>query len=252
MINDLVSIIMPTYNSAEFVSRSIEGIISQTYTNWELLITDDCSCDDTLSVLEEFSRKDERIRYFVLPENGGGGVARSNSIRQAKGRYLAFCDSDDVWVDTKLEKQLKFMGEKQCLLSFTSYTLIDENEKEIGEVNALKKVTYRHEIMDNALGCSTVIYDTEKFGKIYFSPIRKRQDWAFMLRVLRKTRVAYGMEDKLVKYTVRSNSVSRNKFDLVKYNIAIYREELGLSKITSYLLFGFVFMPYYIFKKLIK
>lgn len=116
----LVSIITPSYNSSRFISQTIESILSQTYTNWELLITDDCSTDKTREIVKSYQRKDPRIKFFQLKENSGPGVARNHSIEMAKGRFIAFCDSDDRWYPEKLEKQLAFMAKKRCMLSYTS------------------------------------------------------------------------------------------------------------------------------------
>ena len=123
----LVSIITPSYNSAEFISETIESIIAQTYTNWELLITDDCSTDNTSEIVNKYIRKDNRVKFFQLPQNSGAGVARNNSIKEAKGRFLAFCDSDDAWYPNKLEKQLSFMLENEYAFTCTSYDCYNED-----------------------------------------------------------------------------------------------------------------------------
>lgn len=249
---DLVSIIMPTYNSERYVGNSIESIIAQSYKNWELLITDDCSTDSTYSLVSNFIEKDSRIKLFRLEKNSGGGVARSYSIKNAHGRYLAFCDSDDLWLPTKLECQLAFMKEKRCCLSYSSYLTCEENGSITGIVIANSTTNYKQESIDNRIGCLTAIYDTEKFGKVYFPSIRKRQDWGFMIRVLEKCNIAYGMKEPLAIYRMRTGSISSNKAVLVKYNIKFYHEVLHYGWLKSILKFMFLFMPVYIFKKTLQ
>lgn len=250
-MEDLVSIIMPTYNAKIFLKDSIEGIIGQTYSNWELLITDDCSTDESvLAILREYAQKDSRIRLFFLEENKGCGVARNNSIRAARGRYIAFCDSDDIWVPNKLEKQIAFLREKQICLTFSSYYLLDAENKIFGEVKAPKSLTLGQLKRDNKIGCSTAIYDTRFFGKFYMPPMRKRQDWAMFLNLLKKCGSCQSLSESLVYYRVRQGSVSRKKLTLVKYNIEVYRVVFGYSYFVSILYFLFLFLPTYGLKKI--
>ncbi|MDE6113920.1 glycosyltransferase family 2 protein [Barnesiella sp. WM24] len=250
-MNDLglVSIITPSYNCAKFICDTIESILAQTYQNWELLITDDCSTDNSRDVISEYCKKDSRIRLLCLSENSGAGTARNNSIKEAKGRFIAFCDSDDRWYPEKLERQLKFMTEKDCGMSYSSYMTCDENGEPMGIVVCRHSETLSSLRRDDKIGCLTVIYDTEKVGKIYMPTLRKRQDWAMKLKVLQKCNVAFGIKEPLAYYRLRENSISHNKRALVKYNIAVYQEIFGWSKIKSTLYFLFAFMPTYIVKK---
>lgn len=249
-MNDLVSIITPSYNSESFICQTIEAIINQNYKNWELLITDDCSEDGTVRVIEDYARKDERIKLFKLEKNSGAGVARNNSIKNAHGRFLAFCDSDDRWTPDKLEKQLRFMLDNGYEMTYTSYRVCDEDGNVISCVNCRRKVSYLHEVLDDAMGFLTVVCDTERMGKLLMPTIRKRQDWAFKLRALSKCRVAYGLQEPLAIYRTRRNSISSNKFALIKYNYAIYRYELQYGRITSALILFLLFIPYNIGKKI--
>ena len=173
----LVSIISPTYNSLQFIEDTIQSIIQQTYTNWELLITDDCSTDGTWELIQKHQKLDERIKIFRLEQNSGPGVARNNSIKQAKGRFIAFCDSDDQWKPDKLEKQIKFLIENDLPFTFSAYQKIDENGQEGGIVNVPEEVSYNYLLKTCPIGCLTAIYDTEKIGKVYMPEIRKRQDY---------------------------------------------------------------------------
>ena len=250
--NELVSIITPTFNSGKYIRDTIDSVISQTYPNWELLITDDCSTDATCEIVEKYAAMDSRIKLFRLEKNSGGGVARSNSIEHANGRYLAFCDSDDRWLPNKLEKQLQFMTEKGCCLSYSSYLTCIEDANVSGIVVCKSKLTYKEECRDNQIGCLTAIYDTHPYGKVYFPSIRKRQDWGFMVRALEKCGIAYGMKEPLAIYRLRQGSISSNKMQLIKYNIRFYKEVLHYNHIKAFLKFVFCFLPSYIMKKKIQ
>lgn len=251
MINyGLVSIISSSYNSSRFISQTIESILSQTYTNWELLITDDCSTDNTREIVASYQRKDPRIRLFQLKENSGPGVARNHSIEMAKGRFVAFCDSDDWWYPEKLEKQLAFMQEKNCALSYTSYMVCNKRQTITSIVFSLSKITYTTLKRDNVIGCSTAIYDVEKVGRMYFPDIRKRQDWGLWLHILKKVNVAYGMKEPLSVYRMQEMSLSFNKLSLIRYNIAVYRQVLKYPLLLAYMSFWMINMPCYFVKKI--
>ncbi len=244
----LVSIITPSYDCADFIGETIDSILSQTYTNWELLITDDCSTDKSRDIIREYADNDSRIKLLKLEKNSGAGVARNNSIKEAKGRFIAFCDSDDRWFPDKLEKQLAFMAAKDCQMSHTSYLTCDEVDKITGIVVCRRKETMKSMCRDDKMGFLTVIYDMQKLGKIYMPELRKRQDWALKLKVLEKCGASYGMKEPLAYYRKRNGSISNNKRSLVKYNIAVYQEILGWSKLKSTLYFYFMFMPAHLVK----
>lgn len=248
----LVSIITPTYNCARFIEETIRSVQAQTHTDWELLITDDCSTDNTRDIVRTYAASDPRIKLFVLERNGGGGVARNNAIEQAQGRYIAFCDSDDRWYPEKLEKQLAFMQKKECALSYTSYMTCSEEGEMNGIVVCPSKITSRSILRDCKIGCLTAIYDTAQIGKVYLPLIRKRQDWGLWIKVLQKCEIAYGMKEPLGIYRLRTNSISHNKLDLVKYNIGVYQEVLGWPKWRSILYFACYFMPAFVRKKMIQ
>lgn len=247
--NALISIITPTYNSIQFIEETIRSIIKQTYQNWELLITDDCSTDGTWTLLKEYVKRDGRIKIFRLDVNSGAGVARNNSIKHAKGQYIAFCDSDDQWKPNKLEVQLSFMEKNNCALSYSSYSIVSEKGTEIGDVIAKSEINHRVMLRNNYIGCLTAMYDTQKLGKVYMPEIRKRQDWALWLLILKKTDKACGIKESLALYRDRSDSISSNKMDLLKYNWIIYREVEGLS-IPKSSICMIQFFYYYIMKKI--
>ena len=246
----LVSIITPTYNSAEFIGETIEAMQRQTYQNWELLVTDDCSTDATCEIVERYAAQDKRIKFFCLATNSGAGVARNNSIAQAQGRFIAFCDSDDRWLPEKLEKQLAFMTEKDCALSYSSYLTCDEEGRNSGLVVCRKQETLQSMLRNNGIGCLTAMYDVEKVGKVFMPLLRKRQDWGLWLTILEKCKIGYGLKEPLSIYRVRENSISRKKLTLFKYNAAVYQEVLGWSSLKAWLFLLIVFAPTYLMKQM--
>lgn len=245
----LVSIIMPSYNSQTFIEKSIDAIIQQTYQNLELLITDDCSEDNTFEIIKKYELADERIKVFRSKSNSGAGVARNNSIENANGRFIAFCDSDDRWFSDKLEKQIQFMLENRLGLSYTNYEIVNDDEKKIGVFISPPKITYKDMLKQDEIGCLTVIYDAEILGKYYMPSLRKRQDWALWLNILKKTPYAMGLNETLATYKKREDSISSNKLKLVKYIWYVYRNEQKLNLITAF--YHLTMYPFYYFKKII-
>ncbi len=244
----MVSIITPSYNSEQFIRQTIDSVLLQTYENWELIIIDDCSPDNSNKIIEEYIQRCEKIKLILLDSNSGPAIARNKGIEQAKGRYIAFLDSDDIWMPEKLSKQLTFMQKYNISLSYTSYSHIEEESgKIIQYVHAFNKVNYSELLKKNIIGCFTAIYDTEKLGKVYMPDIRKRQDYALWLALLKKVPYAYGLDEMLGHYRVRSNSVSSNKILSSKYNWKLYREieKLPLYKAIYY--FG-----WYTYKSILK
>jgi len=219
-----ISIITPTYNSKDFIPQTINAIINQTYCYWELIVTDDCSSDETWGLLQEYVRKDNRIKIFQLEKNSGPGVARNNSIKHATGRYIAFCDSDDVWLPDKLEKQIDFLQKNDLAFTFSSYRKINEMGEKGGVVKALPLVSYNDLLKTCSIGCLTAIYDTEKIGKVYMPEIRKRQDYGLWLKIFKIIGSSKGMEEILALYRVRTNSVSSNKLKAAKYHFKVLRD----------------------------
>ena len=252
MEEGLVSVIIPTYNTGKLLCGCLDSILAQTYGDLEVVITDDHSDDPlTISILKTFEEKDKRIRICWLPENGGAGKARNNSIRKARGRYIAFCDSDDVWFPDKLEKQIRFMNDNGYSLVCSSYLVCNEDGEVRGMVKCPGKITFDMLKRDNKIGCLTAIYDTRPYGKFYLPVLRKRQDWGMFLNIVKKCGAAYAIREPLAKYMVRRKSLSRNKLSLVKYNISVYNKVLGYGKVKSCLYFFFLFLPTY-FAKVVK
>ena len=246
----LVSIITPSYNCSEFIADTIKSIQDQSYTNWELLITDDYSSDNSREIIQSYANKDSRIKLLVLDKNSGAGIARNNSIEAAKGRYIAFCDSDDRWYPNKLEKQLQFMKDSKCSLSYSSYDVCNEDGKIIGYVECLKELTKSKILRDNGIGCLTAIYDSEKLGKHYMPSMRKRQDWCLWIDIIQNGGVAKGLQQPMALYRDRANSISSNKAEMLKFNYEVYHTFLKKSPIVAWSILLCRFLPYYFYKKI--
>ncbi len=247
-MKDLVSIITPLYNSVAYLPDMIESVLSQTYYNWELLIVDDASSDNSVEIVESYSKTDDRIKLICFEKNSGAAISRNKAIEEAKGRYIAFLDSDDLWSAEKLEKQIIFMKDHDVALSYTSYYSIDEvRGKVIGEVPIPRKVNYHELLKQNIIGCLTAMYDVGKLGKVYMPNIRKRQDFALWLKILKQVPYAYGINEPLAYYRIRQNSISNNKLKASLYNWKMYRdiEKLPLHKAIYY--FG-----WYTYKSILK
>ena len=242
-----VSIITPSYNCIRYIGETIESIQNQTYDNWELLITDDCSSDGTFDLILQYAKEDERIKCFSLAKNSGAGVARNNSIKMAKGKYIAFCDSDDRWLPTKLEKQLKLMEENKCGVVYSSYFVCNDNGLVKGIILCRKSESSFSIKCDDKMGNLTFMYNEQLTGKLYMPDIRKRQDWAHKMAVMNICKTAYGVQEPLAIYRHSETSISKNKHSLVKYNIQGLMT-LGWSKTKSILFFILFFMPCYIMK----
>ncbi len=236
---ELVSIITAKYNTEHFIADTIESVLAQTYTNWEIIIVDDCSTDNGVEIVKNYMRKDDRIRFIQLSQNSGAAVARNTAIKESRGRYIAFLDSDDLWLPNKLEMQIEFMKRKNSFFSYSNYNLIDEDGNDLNILKQPKEnITYKELLKENQIGCLTVIYDQEKLGKVYMPLIRKRQDYGLWLDILKKIKYADKIDETLGIYRIRKNSISRNKIEMLKYNFYLFNKYQNLSKITSFYYLG--------------
>ena len=209
MGGDLVSIIMPSYNCAEFVEDTIHSVQAQTYSNWEIIFMDDCSTDDTIKQVSELREKDARIKLFQNHSNYGAAISRNTALHEAKGRWIAFLDSDDLWEPTKLEKQVRFMEENDYAFSYTEYQEMDADGNLTGvTISGPKHVTKRGMYNFCWPGCLTVMYDATKIGLIQIEDIKKNNDYAMWLKVCKKAD-CYLLPEVLAKYRRgRAGSVS--------------------------------------------
>lgn len=243
MKNSLVSIITPCFNSEKFIAKTIQSVQNQTYTNWEMIIVDDASTDNTVSIISKFARNDKRIKIFKLDKNSGTGIARNTALNSSFGKYIAFLDADDLWKSEKLEKQVYFLQKNNLPFTFSFYDCINEEGKSLNKkIEAPKKLTYKQLFFCNYVGNLTGIYDVEYFGKIEISSIRKRQDWMLWLTILKKIKVAHPIPESLAYYRIRKNSISASKFNLLKHNFAVYRTFHGFNLFISlFYMIGFLF-----------
>jgi len=233
-MESLVSIITPSYNCQDFISETISSVLSQTYKNWEMIIVDDCSSDQSVQTINTFIQSDSRIKLIFNDINEGAAVSRNKAIDQARGKYIAFLDSDDLWRQDKLEKQIQYMEENDIALSYTSYELINETGKRLNKIIIpSEKLAYKDILKENQIACLTAIYNCHIIGKVHMPLIRKRQDYGLWLSILKKIPSAYRAPGVSALYRVRSNSISSNKINLLKYNFKLFNEYEELSKLNS-------------------
>nr|MBP7472902.1 glycosyltransferase family 2 protein [Prevotella sp.] len=231
----LVSIITPNHNGARFVEQTIKSVLAQTYTNWEALIQDDNSTDNSMEILEKWAAMDERIKVERNPQNAGAAVTRNNAIKRSKGHYLAFLDSDDIWLPEKLEKQISFMVENKCDFSFTRYEHIDENGKSLyKQANVTRHLSYRKMMMHCWPGCLTVMYRQDQNNKIYCGDVKKNNDTALFLRAIKICKNGMGLDECLALYRIRKGSISRNKWKIIKPFVKVIYEFEGKSLFWAY------------------
>ena len=236
-----ISIITACYNSERTIKQTYESIACQSHSNWEWLVTDDCSTDSTLNVLNDLSARDNRLKIFSSPANLGAGAARNVSIENSAGRFLAFIDSDDMWAPTKLTKQLEFMLLGAISFSFTAFSVVDINGKEMGskiDLSCPPSINYFELLAKKAtFGCSTVMIDTHYVGGVSMSTLRTGQDYVTWLSILKCGVTAYSLKEPLTSYRIMSGSLSRNKFKKALRQWDIYRSVEGLSLMNSFCYF---------------
>ncbi len=232
-MSELVSIITPSYNTARFIEETIQSVLSQTYTDWEMLIVDDCSTDNTDEVVAPYLA-DPRIRYLKNEKNSGAAVSRNYALREAKGKWIAFLDSDDLWAPDKLAKQIAFMKENGYDFSYTNYEEIDEASSPLGVfVTGPKRVTKHGMYRYCWPGCLTVMYDREAVGIIQIEDIKKNNDYAIWLKVCKKV-TCYLLPETLAKYRKRSGSISNHGYvKLIKWHYKLHREAERRNPISA-------------------
>lgn len=235
MNKPLVSIVTPCYNSANYIAETLLAVKNQKFQDWEMIIVDDVSKDDSVQVILDTIQGDSRFKLIELNENGGAAKARNKGIEVASGRYIAFLDSDDIWMENYLENALKFMQNHQYEFIYSSYERRDEEMKPmLSDFIVPKQVTFKDLLYNCAIFTSTVIYDTQRVGKFYYPIVDKREDHALYFEMLKKIPVAYGILDpQYVHYRIRSNSYSRNKFEILIKQFLVYYDFLNLSLFQS-------------------
>lgn len=235
----MVSIITPAYNAEKYIRFTIESVISQTYGDWEMLIVDDCSTDETKKIICEYQNRDNRIKYIATDEKLFLLGARNKAIKEAKGRFIAFIDSDDCWYPNKLESQIKFMIDNLYSFTFTYYNVIDSNGNlNKGVVKSPEKVVHRDFYYKNQVGILTVIIDSEKLGKFYFQKGTPKgvEDYSMWFEITKMTN-GYCLETPLSYYRVHSHSMSSNKIANASRVWELYRKNFKMN--VFYSLFNF-------------
>ena len=232
--DDLVSIITSAYNAAAYIVETIESVLAQTYPNWEMLIVNDCSQDNTAEIVQSYAAKDKRIKIINLKQNSGVSVARNTAIQNAKGRYIAFLDSDDLWKKEKLQKQIEFMQQNGYAFTYTSYEHFKEVKENIqNQVQIPKSLNYKQALKGNKIGCLTVMLDRKQIANIHFTT-QKHEDYILWLNILKQGITAYGMQESLALYrTGNSKSVSSNKLQSALWTWNVYRNSQRLSVVKS-------------------
>ena len=237
-MSELVSVIMPVYNAEGFLEESLQSVLAQTHKDWELLVVDDCSSDNSAAIIRQFAERDSRIRYLKTDKpSGSPTLPRNIGIENAKGKYISFLDSDDAWLPTKLERQMA-MFEKydDMAICFSNYEKMAESgERNNRIIRAPERVTYKQLLLGNVIGCLTAVYDTEKVGKVYF-PNHSHEDYIMWLSILKQGYFARNTGTVEALYRVREHSVSSNKLKALSWQWDIYRnvEQIGLLKSGYY------------------
>ena len=229
------------YNSERFIATTIESVISQTYQKWEMIIVDDFSTDQSRTIVENYSKLNQRIKLIIFDKKSENGPidVRNLAIQAANGQYIAFLDSDDYWDSDKLEKQLNFLNKINAAFIYSDYRVYDDKKQKITSTfKAPEKISYRDLCKVNNIGCLTVIYDRSKLGKIFIVDAPKREDFATWLYILKRVNFAYNVGERLATYRIHANSFSSKKAKLIKYQWRVYRknEGFGILKSLHYLI----------------
>lgn len=234
--NGLVSIIMPSYNTAKYIRKAIESVQNQTYENWELIIIDDCSTDNTDEVIQQYL-VDKRVRYIKNEKNSGAAISRNKGLREVKGKWIAFLDSDDLWRPEKLEKQINFMKKNQYDFSYTKYKEIDENGNDLRiEVSGPFHITKMGMYNYCWPGCLTVMYNVDKVGFIQIADIKKNNDYAIWLKVAKKVD-CYLLDETLAMYRKRVGSISNHGYlKLINWHYKLFKEADKKNSVMSFIL----------------
>lgn len=228
-MSELVSIITPSYNTGEFVANTIKSVLEQTYQNWEMLIIDDNSTDKSVEIIKSFN--DKRIKLFVNDTNKGAAISRNYGLKQAKGKWIAFLDSDDIWERDKLTKQIEYMKKNNYAFSYTNYIEINEESKPIGKLLTGPKILKKIHLNNYCYqGCLTVMYDSEKIGLLQINNLPKNNDYAMWLKAIRKSN-CYLLPEPLARYRKRQGSISNHSYGkLIKHHYYLWRYGEGKSK----------------------
>jgi len=238
----LVSIITPCYNTELYIEETIKSVLVQTYKNWEMIIIEDGSTDKSRGIIQSYVRQDSRIRLINNSENIGVAQSRNKGIEVASGEYIAFLDSDDVWLENKLMLQLNIMQKENVYLCYSAYDIIDSKGNILSNFKIRKQVSYKDMLKTSSMGTLTTIYNAKVLGKYYFENIG-HEDYAMKLQILKTIPYAKGVNQTLARYRVHSQSLSVNKFQAALWQWHIYRKIEKLSFFQS--AYYFIHYAYY-------
>jgi glycosyltransferase involved in cell wall biosynthesis len=230
----LVSIITPTFNSASYIAETIQSVQNQTYQNWEMIIVDDGSTDETVSIIQQIQKTEHRINLVIQPKNVGPAITRNIGIELVQGKYLTFLDADDLWFPDFIQNSITTIQQTKVPFVFSSYRRADESLNFVySDFIVPQKVTYTDILKTNSISCLTAFLDIEVLGKKFMPIIHKRQDMGLWLQYLKEIPFAHGIQEPKAIYRIRKNSLSRKKSDLIKYQWQFYRKVEKLSVIHS-------------------
>lgn len=233
-----ISIITPLFNAREFIKETIESVLLQTYTNWELIFIDDCSTDDTAKIIESYCAKDDRMKLIKHKTNKGVAASRNTALDFATGEYIAFLDGDDLWLPNKLKIQLDFMENNRCVLTYTGYQKYFSKYQKYGKIIKVpKKMTYNSIFYNTSIACLTVMVNRELSGPFKMPNLTHTEDLCTWQLILRNKYIAFGINENLALYRVHSNSLTGNKFVSMKKQWNTYREFYGFSIFKSFVYF---------------
>lgn len=243
MKEELISIIVPVYNASKFIVDTLNSVINQSYKNWELILVDDLSTDNSVKIIQEYQKNNSNfnIKLIKLEKKGLSAGARNKGIEEAKGRYITFLDADDIWIETKLEKQVEFMNQNKCAFSFTGYEFADKNLKPLGKVAKVpNKLDYNNALKNTIIWTTTVMFDTKLISKeLIYMPNVKSEDTATWWSILKQGYVAYGLNEVLAYYRRSNGTLSSNKIEAIRRIWNLYRNVEHLSLFKS--IYCFIF-----------
>jgi glycosyltransferase involved in cell wall biosynthesis len=238
-----VSIVTPSYNSSQYIHQTIESVLLQTYQYWEMIIIDDCSVDNSYEIAVRYAKKDGRIKVYRMDKNCGAAMCRNKAIEFSQGDYLAFLDSDDIWLPEKLEKQLEFMQEDDCDFSFTEYEYMDEHSNSLDiKARIIKKLTYKKMLYYCFPGCLTVMYKQDFNNKVYGPNIPNMEDYGLFLKIIKQCSNARGYSQCLARYRIRCDGLSRNKLKKIipYFRLMIQHEHINFFIVCIHMIIFFI------------
>lgn len=232
--NDVVSVIIPVYNAEKYLETTLLSVVNQSYNNWELVLVDDCSTDSSPEIISKYCAQSKNINYHRLEHNQGAAVARNTALNIAKGRYIAFLDSDDIWEPQKLEYQMSYMLETNAFASCTASDTINDEGQPLGKIRHVNpQIDYKFLLHNTMVSTSTVIVDRNKAGKFQMPLLRSGQDYATWLMLMRNGNVFNGIDKVLTHYRISKKSLSSNKLDSMRQIFQIQTRFEGLGKISA-------------------